>query len=201
HLNPILEANSDYKNRRLHLFGNFFADIQIPFIEGLSYRLNFGNNYRTTSEYNFRDYALNFQGVGFKEEGIRYEWTLDNIISYKHRFRDRHQIDITLLYGVEKREFSSTRAEASVFVNQQLGYNRLQAGDSDLQIAQSGGWEEASLYNMERLFYSFDDKYLITGTLRRDGFSGFSNRISSGYSHHYHLVGMQETKLLLVKMY
>lgn len=180
HLNPILEANSDYENSRLHLFGNFYADVQVPFIDGLSYRLNFGNNYMTTSEYSFRTYALNFQGMGFKEEGKRYEWTLDNIITYKRRFKERHQIDLTLLYGVEKREFSSTRAESSVFINHQLGYNRLQAGNSDLQVAQSSGWDEASLYNMARLFYSFKDKYLITGTLRRDGFSGFSERNKFG---------------------
>ncbi|MFO7826227.1 MAG: SusC/RagA family TonB-linked outer membrane protein [Cyclobacterium sp.] len=179
-LNPILEANSDYKNKRIHLFGNIFAEIQVPFIDGLSYRLNFGNNYRTTSEYSFRDYALNFQGMGFKEEGIRYEYIFDNIISYKKNINNIHQIDLTLLYGVEKRQFSSTRAESSVFINKQLSYNRLQSGNSDLQIAESGGWEEASLYNMVRLFYSLKDKYLITGTVRRDGFSGFSDQNKFG---------------------
>ncbi len=180
HLNPILEARSEYENKRLHLFGNLYGNIDIPFIDGLSYRVNFGNNYQTSSEYAHKEFDLNFQGSAFKEEGILYDYTLDNIVTYNKEITKTQRLTLTMLYGVEKRRYNSTRAEASVFANQQLGYNRLQAGNSDLQKASSTAWNEASLYNMVRLFYSLRNKYMITATIRRDGFSGFSKENKFG---------------------
>src|SRR5690606_4144560 len=137
------------------------------------YRINFSNNYSPNSRYYFRPYANNFQGLGSKEESINYDFSLDNIISLKRNINDIHNIDVTLLYGVEKRDFTSTEARARNFILTELGYNRLQDGDSDLQQAFTTAWEESSLYSMGRLFYGYNSKYLFTGTIRRDGFSGF----------------------------
>ena len=115
-----------------------------------------------------------------KTENIGYDWSADNILSFKRVFNDIHSFDVTLVYGTEKRKFNFTRAIASVFSTNELGYNRLQTGSADLQQALSGAWEEASLYNMGRLFYGFKSKYLFTGTIRRDGFSGFSDENKFG---------------------
>lgn len=54
----------------------------------------------------------------------------------------------------------------------------MEAAQSDLNKITSEAWEEASLYNMLRLGYTFDGKYMFTGTIRRDGFSGFGKIIS-----------------------
>lgn len=180
-VNPLIQAEADYVNKRLNFFGNVYANIDIPFIKGLSYKLNFSNTYRTTSEYYFRTYESNWQGQGSKDEGQGYDFSFDNIVHYKRTFRDNHNLDITLLYGAEKRSFSNTRAISSVFITSELGYNSLQSGSSELQQALSGGWKESSLYNMGRIFYSFKNKYMLTATLRRDGFSGFSANNKWGF--------------------
>ena len=65
-----------------------------------------------------------------------------------------------------------TKAGATNFSNDILGYNKLDAGQADLQTAKSGAWTESSLYTMLRAIYTFNDKYIVTGTVRRDGFSG-----------------------------
>lgn len=179
-VNPIIQAEADYFDKRINFFGNIYAEIDFPFLKGLSYKINFANNYRTTSEYYFRTYASNWEGEGSKQEGIGYDWSADNIVSYKNKFGVHHKIDLTMVYGAEKRSHNSTRAIASVFSTPELGYNRLQTGSAELQQAISGAWEEASLYNMARLFYGFDNKYLITGTIRRDGFSGFGEENKFG---------------------
>ncbi len=179
-INPMLVFEADHLDKRLNLFGNIYTEIDIPFIQGLSYRGNLLNNYRTNSEYYFRPYESSFQGKGSKSEGIYYDVSADNILSYKRLFQNTHNIDVTLVYGFEKRNYNSTRAIASVFTSNELGYNRLQAGDADLQEAESGAWEESSLYSMARLFYGFRKKYLFTGTIRRDGFSGFSKNNKFG---------------------
>lgn len=179
-INPLLIFDADDFDKRLNLFGNIYANIDIPFIKGLSFKTNFSTNYRTNSKYFFRTYENNFQGLASKSETIGNDWSNDNILSYKNTFNEIHRIDLTLVYGVEKRESSFTRATATSFINDELGYNRLQAGNSELQTANSGAWEESSLFNMARLFYGFKQKYLITGTIRRDGFSGFGQNNKFG---------------------
>lgn len=62
-----------------------------------------------------------------------------------------------------------TKAGATNFSNDILGYNKLDAGQADLQTAKSGAWTESSLYTMLRAIYTFNDKYIVTGTVRRDG--------------------------------
>jgi TonB-linked SusC/RagA family outer membrane protein len=53
-----------------------------------------------------------------------------------------------------------------------LGYNNLQLGKE--QFTKSEAWDEALLYQMLRVNYKYLDRYLLTATARRDGFSGFA---------------------------
>lgn len=171
-LNPLLTIQQDDVNKRYNLFGNFYADIDFPFLKGLNYRMNFSQNLIENKVYNFNKWGANFTGKGSKENNSQYNWTVDNILSYKNTF-GKHAINATFVYGVEKRQYEMTKAGASNFSNDILGFNKLDAGQADLQTAQSAAWMESSLYTMFRLSYTFNDKYIFTGTVRRDGFSGF----------------------------
>jgi len=177
--NPLLEIDQHDLYKRYHLSANFYADITFPFLKGLSYRANISQYLRNIKDYNFNELAQNFQGAGYKENISQYGWTFDNILTYKKTLK-KHDFDVTLLYGAEKREQESTRAGASIFANDILGYNKLNAGQSDMQTANSGAWEEASLYSMGRIRYTFNDRYTFTGTIRRDGFSGFGKNNKFG---------------------
>ena len=172
-INPYLEFERDDFNQTLNLFGNLYAEINVPFVEGLSYRINFANNYRRDRRYQFASYARDFQGEGSKEVIFQHTWSVDNIMSFQRRFNYIHNINITLVYGAEKIQQDNTMALGRNFTNVLLGYNLLQSASSEMQQAISGAWEEASLYSMARIFYGFRDKYLVTGTIRRDGYSGF----------------------------
>lgn len=171
-LNPLLTIQQEDVNKRYNLFGNFYADIDFPFLKGLNYRMNFSQNLIENKVYNFNKWGANFTGKGSKENNSQYNWTVDNILSYKNTF-GKHAVNATFVYGVEKRQYEMTKAGASNFSNDILGFNKLDAGQADLQTAQSAAWMESSLYTMFRLSYTFNDKYIFTGTVRRDGFSGF----------------------------
>ncbi|OFX36222.1 MAG: hypothetical protein A2W90_23815 [Bacteroidetes bacterium GWF2_42_66] len=179
-LNPLLTAEDDDLDKRINFSGNIYANIDIPFIKGLSYKVNFSNNRINRSNYGFSEVGANLRGSGYKSESINNDWTADNIVSYNRRFKDLHNVNATLVYGMEKRTFSGTYAGASDFINPVLGYNRLQAGSTELYEVSSSAWEESSLYQMARLFYGYNNKYLLTGTIRRDGFSGFSKEHKFG---------------------
>ena len=173
-LNPLLDLETLDNDKRLNLFANIHADIKLP-IKGLNYRVNFSQNYRTTNHDNFDPNAANELGYAYKNSTINYNWTLDNILTYNKSFKDVHNVNATLVYGVEEITSSYTNANATNFVNKLLGYNRLQAGDAAINGVSSGKEKETSLYTMGRLQYSYDSKYLLTGTVRRDGFSGFGS--------------------------
>ncbi|MCG6187362.1 SusC/RagA family TonB-linked outer membrane protein [Maribellus maritimus] len=178
--NSIYLANADDYNKRYNMFGNIYASIKLPFIEGLTFKPNFNINYITLSQYWFRDYANSFIGEGQKYEERRTEMTNDNILNYEHSFDDTHAINATFVFGTEQRMATSTQANAAGFASKELGYDKLEAGDATLQSVNTGAWEEASLYTMGRLFYGYKKKYLFTGTIRRDGFSGFSTQNKFG---------------------
>ena len=69
-------------------------------------------------------------------------------------------------------------AEGTNFSNLTLSYNSLE--QAIIPQILSNAWEEQYLYQMARINYGFRDKYLLTVTLRRDGFSGFSENNKVG---------------------
>ncbi|MDR2915026.1 MAG: TonB-dependent receptor [Tannerella sp.] len=178
-VNPMLQIQQDDVDKRYNLFANFYADIDIPFIEGLNYRLNFSQNLIEGKDFNYNAQGSNFTGTASKMNSSQYNWTADNILSYKRTF-GKHAINATFVYGVEKRQYEDTKAGASNFQNGVLGFNMLEAGQADLQTAESGAWEESSLYTMLRAIYTFNSRYIFTGTIRRDGFSGFGEKHKFG---------------------
>ncbi|HEY9258787.1 SusC/RagA family TonB-linked outer membrane protein, partial [Chitinophaga sp.] len=172
----VLKRSRDF-DRNLNIIGNFFVSVDIPKIKGLNYRVNFGNNYIYTNRFNYN--APSVEATAYKTYMTDYFLTLDNILTYKRDF-GKHGVDLTLLYGAEKNIHDGTSTSAGGITNGVLYYNRLDVGDparlttsNDLATLP---WQEQALYQMARLSYSFDKKYILTGTVRRDGFSGFSSQ-------------------------
>jgi TonB-linked SusC/RagA family outer membrane protein len=173
-LNPLLQVQQDDVDKRYNLFANFYADIDIPFIKGFNYRLNFSQNLIFDKKANFDPWGATFTGLGTKSNSSQYNYTVDNIFTYKRIF-GKHDVNATFVYGLEKRAYEATGASAQNFANDILGFNNLESGQADLQRVTSDAWEESSLYGMLRLMYTFDAKYSLTATVRRDGFSGFGS--------------------------
>lgn len=171
-LNPFQPLEIDDYNRRMNLFGNVFANIDIPFIKGLSYRMNYSHNYSSEKRFQTDPNAQNYQGSAKKYNASEYTWALDNIVTYDRMFNNIHKVTVTLVQGMEKAEAESTDASNSVFNNLDLGYNKIEVGENPK--VSSTAWKESSLYYMGRVHYSYKGKYLGTFTVRRDGFSGFA---------------------------
>jgi TonB-dependent starch-binding outer membrane protein SusC len=174
---PLATYLVDDFERHTYLFGNIYTEIDFPFIKGLNYRMNFGNNYRLDKLYRASEFDGGGQGRAFKETQNYYDYTFDNILTYNRTFGD-HGITATLLYGAVERKYERSFAEGIGFTRLTLGYNNLALASQ--QRIQSSAYEEALNYQMGRLNYSFKDKYLLTATLRRDGFSGFAKNNKYG---------------------
>lgn len=169
--NPFNTYYVDDRDRHQYYFANVFSDLDIPFIKGLNYRMNFGNNFRTDQHYFASRFDGGLTGRAYKENQDYYDYTFDNILTYTRRF-GRHDITATGVYGSIERKFSRTFAEGLGFTRLNLSYNDL--GSASTKNITTNAWEEALNYHMGRLNYKFDERYLLTVTVRRDGFSGFA---------------------------
>lgn len=180
--NPFRTYYVDDRERHQYYFANIYSDLDIPFIKGLNYRLNFGNNLRNDQHYFASKYDGGFTGRAYKDNRSYYDYTFDNILNYNKTFGD-HSIGLTALYGAIERTYERTFAEGIGFSRINLSYNGIGGANTkvinpdNLRTAddpQPFAWKESLNYQMGRLNYKYKEKYLLTATLRRDGFSGFA---------------------------
>ncbi len=175
---PMWGTMIDNKDLRTSLLGTFSSELNVPFVKGLKWTLNYSTNLRNQKVKNFWDKNMPIgggntsNGLAQKEIIDNYDWTLDNIVNYNRKFRDVHSVDLTLLYSREYQNYEVTFAKGSDFFNQGLGYNSLDL--AMVQQVRSDLQDQNSVAYMARLNYIFNSKYLLTATVRRDGFSGFA---------------------------
>ncbi|MBP1616876.1 MAG: SusC/RagA family TonB-linked outer membrane protein [Bacteroidetes bacterium] len=175
--NPLLGSDMSDKERKNFFVGNLYTEIQLP-LKGLSYRLNYGNEYNVYNHFQSNPHGNSETGEAYKVNSSSLTYTLDNILTYAHDF-GKHSIGGTLVYGVRHYTYEYTKADATEFDRLSLGYNSLTEGTN--QYTTSAANSNSSLYQMGRVNYKYNNRYLFTATLRRDGFSGFAKNYKFGY--------------------
>ncbi|MFO7259124.1 MAG: TonB-dependent receptor [Bacteroidota bacterium] len=158
-----------------NLFSNFYGIIELPFIPGLSYRINYSPNYRWYHDYNFfrQDRHVTFNSTNAsKYDRKSFQWVVENILKYERNIGQDHFFDITLMYGRNHSDFESTTSNASFLSVDALGYNDLSLGD--ILTVSSSAQATEGISSMARLNYRFKDRYMVTLTARRDGSSVFA---------------------------
>lgn len=177
-LNPFIYSQSADMEKKHQINAVLYAVLDCPWVQGLSYRLNY--NYRLNAAYdaNFNPDKSNFLGRGEKSYKNNYYWLLDNIVSYNRTF-NRHHVSATLVYGASSNIHDETGAVGTGYANGILGYNKLQLAENTQEIT-SSAYSESSLYQVGRLSYNYAGRYFLTATLRRDGFSGFAQNHKFG---------------------
>jgi TonB-linked SusC/RagA family outer membrane protein len=183
---PLRSAYFDNEDIRKNIFATAYAKIKVPGIEGLTYDFNYSNNYSTRSNntyYPSTTYeGLSSDGRATITNSDRTNWIYNNILKYEGDITDNHRVGVTLVYTRDKTFGKSSRLDANRFSNEILGYNNV--GFAEQNTIGSGAWDEAAVGYMARINYIFNEKYLITGTYRKDGFSGFGaqNKFADFYS-------------------
>jgi len=169
--NPMIGTYNDSKDQRVNVNSNFFAELKPKFVPGLKYRLNASYNYNPTnaSSYVGRDGNDN-SGTASITNTKTTLWVIENILSYTKDWQ-KHHFDFTGLYSSQKNNYTSVTAGAVGFINDILTVNNLSAGAKQTSGSSQSGYSMVS--QMGRLNYSYDSRYLITLTARRDGYSAF----------------------------
>ncbi|TLV03755.1 SusC/RagA family TonB-linked outer membrane protein [Dyadobacter luticola] len=154
-----------------------FAKIALPF--GISYQANFTPRYEFSHRYN----AESSKSMDWVAEGGRasrrdtrtLSWQLDNIFKWNKTIAQNHNIDATFLINAERfRMWDDSISNKGFAPNDNLGYHNMGAGNAPIMWSNDETSTADAL--MGRLFYSFKDRYMVTLSTRRDGYSAFGQK-------------------------
>lgn len=168
-------------------YNSLFGEISIPWVEGLKYRTNLGLDFIQNNGGNFTAQGVNnvnatTPSTASISNSQTYHWTVENILSYDRTFNQKHTLNVVALYSAEQSRYNRSAMAArdipaSAFQFYNLGHATgeitINPADQDYQV-----WGLVS--GMGRVMYSYDDRYMISATLRSDG----SSRLAKGYKWH-----------------
>lgn len=166
----------------LRAFGSLYAQLDFGKIhkglKGLRYRLNFGPDFSNYSNGVYIDgqsaASSGINGASLQESKT-YSWTLDNLLYYDKQVK-KHSFGLTLLQSATKfvaDPVNRITGTGVPFASQKwYALNNGVLPASNLTITQVTDLTERQLLSyMGRLNYGFDDKYLLTVSVRSDGAS------------------------------
>jgi TonB-dependent starch-binding outer membrane protein SusC len=176
-----------FQDRRMFintLINTLYAQVKLPF--NISYQLNFAPRFQWYEFMNHQNTGheewVRFGGQAKRAQEKVYSWQIDNLIKWNKTFNEMHKVDVTLLANAEKLQSWQNYMSAQNFQpTDALGYHRIQAGaGTTFQISSNDEYETGNAL-MGRVFYSLKDRYMVTLTMRRDGFSAFGENHPYGY--------------------
>ena len=172
--NPVgLAMIKDNRNEKMGIRANTYAEATI--IDGLTFKTELSFDYGVTNTYKF-DPSYTFGAIentdrqGTFSKSYNKFWSWRNIVNYMKTFGVHN---VNAMIGQEMQE-----SKWEYLMGSRMGYLSNAATDltlGDAATAKNNGnsGESSILSYFGRLFYSYDDKYLLTFTLRRDGSSKF----------------------------
>jgi TonB-linked SusC/RagA family outer membrane protein len=179
-LSEVVDGVNIDNTKKYRIFNSIYAEVKI--IDGLTYRLNLGPDFTQQRWGRFIGSETNARRRGdsqaFNENQFGFNMTMENILNYNKTF-GKHTLNVTGVQSIQKDNFERYRSEVQGIPAQAQSFYSLNSATSVLAV-QSGlvQWTIASL--MGRVNYSFNDKYLLTATLRRDGSSRFGENTKYG---------------------
>ncbi|GAB1450784.1 TonB-dependent receptor [Draconibacterium sp.] len=156
------------------LNSKLYATITLPYGFSITSdfitRFNWNRNYWHNSSADFEWAAIG--GEARRDNTTINEWQMNNMLKWNKEYGD-HSFDFTFVQTAEKYQYWWDRNQRRKFLpNDILGYHRMQAASEDVDLSSN---DEVSTGNslLGRLNYVYKGKYLVTASLRRDGYSAF----------------------------
>lgn len=159
-------------NEKTQIFLN--AYLQAEVIKGLKYKLNLGlrkdhTKSRTyTGAYDLGTYGKN-DAPDLSEGSADYEsWVLENTLNYDKIF-GKHNLSALVGYSAQKDKsygLNGSNTDIPEFIETMTGNVKSMTASSSIN-------ELALVSLFGRIMYSYDDRYLLSASIRRDGSSRF----------------------------
>ncbi len=175
--------NFDFQKKYLELEKGYtvlnsilYAKVKLPF--NITYSFNASPRYQFFYDRYFMSAQLpgsdpKARGVN-REQAKRFDWSLNNTINWEQTFAKKHRLMVTLVQEAEELRYWSDRIEArNILPSDALGFHNTGNGSKADSKFSSNDVRETANGLLARLFYSYDNRYMITASARRDGYSAF----------------------------
>ncbi len=173
------------ENKGIGSYNTLFGEVKCPWIEGLSYRINIGLNYRSSKGGGFTGTGVNNKdpkavNSGWISENQTYNWAVENLITYDHTFAEKHNLNVVGMYSAEQTTYESTGANAQDIPADYFQYFALDKATGQANLTGYNYWQSGLISWMGRVMYSYDNKYMLSVALRSDA----SSRLAKGHQWH-----------------
>ncbi len=182
--NPLAEivpgAQVD-NTKKYRIFNSIYTEVKL--MEGLKYRVNFGPDFTLSRWGRFIGAQTNARKGGDAQASTQsnfgFNWTLENIINYSKTIQ-KHNFNVTLLHSIQRDRYENYASNVQGVPAETQQFYNLGNASSVLGVGSSlTEWTINSL--MARINYDYNDKFLVTLTMRRDGSSRFG--VNSKYGN------------------
>ncbi|WP_375435039.1 SusC/RagA family TonB-linked outer membrane protein [uncultured Hymenobacter sp.] len=170
------------ETKTVRLFNSIYGELKI--VDGLKYRFNFGPDFTNQRFGRFTGTLTNARRNGAPtartEYGQRFNYTIENILTYNKAFNGVHNVGLTALHSVQRDNYETGFIDVNAVSAESQGfYNLGQAGSFNAPGTDLQTWTLQSF--MGRVNYDFKEKYLLTVTGRYDGSSRFGSNNKYGF--------------------
>jgi TonB-dependent starch-binding outer membrane protein SusC len=177
--NPIANMErSTFEARRYRLNTNAYLHVDIvkglqaQFLTAMDY--NYYTDLRFTPTSAIRDWATTVEGAATtarRDQNWNNRFLFQGVLNYKKSFNKAHNFDAIAGYSVEQTQGENSSQTASGFAND---WSPIFTTASVKAIGSSIGAGQGSLLSyFGRANYDYKGKYIVSGSLRRDGSSKF----------------------------
>lgn len=151
-------------------------------LKGLDFKTSFGFNvsYSTTDNYAEAKVTANNQASGSASDSRVFNWINENVLSYYRQF-GRHELNVIAgaSYQHNQSRTAALAVQAGTFANPTIWTLNNAIISPTGSYTSKSQWGLASYFS--RVNYNFDDKYLLSASLRSDGSSRFGPDNRWGY--------------------
>jgi TonB-dependent starch-binding outer membrane protein SusC len=181
--NPVamLEYTDDL-TKTSRIVGGLAATVDL--LKGLSYKISTGFDYTNANRFINQSQRLSYQALSNGRGDINnkelYNFLIEHTLNYNKAF-GVHKIAMLLGYSYQTFELRGSKMSAGGYPTDEIFYtDRIHAGTRDYDVISS--W--ADQYKIQSFFgrfnYNFNEKLLLTGTVRADGSSKFGENKKYG---------------------
>ncbi|WP_281613762.1 TonB-dependent receptor [Flammeovirga sp. SubArs3] len=188
-VNPLARfENTNDESFTNKLIGNVFLEYKPVNIEGLRFKTDFGidqgswsnRNYTPEAYYNPNNTVATSSVSQNMNNYMTWQW--ENVAMYDRTFNEKHQINGVL--GMTMRQSTGIDMSGSRANLQLPGWHYGYLGngaDDNNQKSNGGAYDQRLLSYFGRVGYTYDNKYMLSATMRYDGSSNFGPNNKYGF--------------------
>lgn len=175
--NPIgLASLTENKKKVADLRGDVYVDLSLV-KDRLSFKTEFSFDYSVASTYYYLpSYAFgtvtNDQRTSTRSKATSEYYCWRNVGTYQNLIDKVHSINIMVGHEMSNTNYEYLGGTRSGFLSN-IAHD-LDAGNATTALNSNHSYDNSILSFFGRAFYSYDDRYLLTATIREDGSSQFA---------------------------